>query len=167
MKAKKLAKYAMLVCVGLAFSYFESFIPISAILPGLKLGLANLVVLLLLCANDIKGTFAVNIVRICISSLLFGTPLSFMFSLFGGLLSTAVMALAKKIKNVSAFGIGVLGGAAHNIGQLAAAALTFKTLTVFTLLPWLTLLGGVCGALTGFTTLLLIKNKHVNKLFIR
>ena len=165
MKTKRLALYSMLVVVSLAFSYFETFIPTALLLPGFKLGLANLVVLLLIEYDDIKGAFAVNIVRIALASLLFGTPVSFLFSLFGGILSTAVMFFVKKAKNVSCFGVGVLGGATHNIGQLFAAAFVFKTISVLTLTPWLTLLGALCGAATGFITLLLIKNKHINKLF--
>lgn len=167
MKTKRLALWAILVTVGLAFSYFESFIPLSAIAPGLKLGLANLVVLLLLNSGDIKGAYAVNTIRVCIASLLFGTPMSFAFSITGALLSTTAMALVSKAKNVSPFGAGILGGAVHNIGQLIMAAAVFKTFSVFSLVPWLTLIGAACGALTGFTVLLLIKNKHINNLFSR
>lgn len=167
MKTKRLALYSMLVVASLAFSYFETFIPTSALLPGFKLGLANLIILLLLSHDDIKGAFAVNATRIALASLLFGTPLSFLFSLLGGTLSTAIMFFAKRIKDVSYFGIGVLGGVAHNIGQLIMAVITFKTFSVLTLTPWLTLLGALCGTATGFIALLLTKNKHINKLFIK
>ncbi len=165
MKAKKLTLYALLAVLGMAFSYLESFIPLSLIVPGLKLGLANGIVLLLLGARDIKGAFTVNIVRICLSSLLFGTPMSFLFSLIGGVLSTVAMIPAVKIPKTSLVSAGVIGGATHNLGQAVAACLTFGTASVLTLAPTLCLMGAVCGLLTGIVSNLLINNKHIHKLF--
>lgn len=164
MKTKKTVLYALLATLCLALSYLESFIPLDFIVPGVKLGLANTVSLLLAYHGKIKGAFAVNITRVLLSNLLFGTPMSAYFSLVGGVLSLMAVSLLCKTDKVSVFGASIIGGTVHNVGQLLAAATVFKTLSVTYYLPFLVLFGAVCGALTGFTALLLMKNKHINKL---
>ena len=164
MKTKKTVIYALLAVLSLALSYLESFIPLDFIVPGVKLGLANTISLLLAYNGKTKGAFAVNITRIVLASLLFGTPMSAYFSLVGGVLSLIAVALLCKTDKVSAFGASIVGGTLHNIGQLLAAATVFKTLNVAYYLPFLILCGAVCGALTGYVCLLLMKNKHINKL---
>ncbi len=164
MKTKKLTIYAMLLCIGLALSFLESLIPFS-FLPGVKLGLANLVVLLLLNQKDIKGSFAVNITRVTLVSILFGTPISFVFSLFGALLSITCMTLVLKINGVSLFGASVVGGTAHNLGQLIACTIIFKSLSVLHLSAYLLLFGAISGALGGIIVKILLNNSYIHKLF--
>ncbi len=164
MTTKKLTLYSLLVCIGLALSFLESIIALP-LLPGVKLGLANLVVLLLLNQKDLKGAFTINLIRVTLAAVLFGTPISFLFSLFGAVLSITLMALVLKLDGVSLFGASVVGGTAHNLGQLIACAIVFKNLSVLQLSAYLLLLGAVSGALGGIIVKLLLKNEFIHKLF--
>lgn len=164
MRTKKTVIYALLAVLSLALSYLETFIPLDFLVPGVKLGLGNTVALLLAYSGKIKGAFAVNITRILLCGLLFGTPVSLLFSLTGGIMSLIVTALISKCKKISVFGAGITGGTVHNTGQLLAAAVVFKTFNVAYYLPFLMLCGALCGAFTGLVCVLLLKNKHINKL---
>lgn len=147
---KRLTLYAMLVAVCLIVGYLESLLSISliAIAPGVKIGLSNAVVLTLICAGDIKGAWAVNIARICLAALLFGSPISFLLSLSGGLASTLVATLLCKAKSVSAVGISIAAATVHNVFQLIAA-MAIIGFGVIYYLPILIGLGAVCGAFCG------------------
>ncbi len=161
---KRLTLYAMLVTVCLIVGYLESVLSISltAIAPGIKIGLSNAVVLTLICTGDIKGAWAVNIARICLAALLFGSPISFLLSLSGGVASTLVACLLSRLKSVSIIGISIAGGVLHNVFQLVAA--TFITgAGVAYYLPILLLLGGVCGAFCGVMAQLVFSKSKIFK----
>lgn len=159
MKTKKLALYALLVALGLIFSYIESFINLP-LLPGVKLGLANGIVLLLLAVDRYKGAAIVNLVRIAVSSLLFANLTMFFFSVLGAALSLAIMILAKRLGSSLVF-TSFLGGVFHNIGQLVACFIVFGNFSPVYYLPFLVLAGAVCGLLIGTVCQLVIKNKSV------
>ncbi len=147
---KRLTVYALTVSVCLIVGYLESTLSLSliAIAPGIKLGLSNAVALSLIYNGDIKGAWAVNITRICLSALLFGSPISFLFSLSGGVASTAVSCLLSRLKSVSCIGVSIASGTVHNIFQLVAATV-FVGVGVVYYLPILLALGAVCGAFCG------------------
>ncbi|MDO4607637.1 MAG: Gx transporter family protein [Clostridia bacterium] len=145
---KQLTQYALFVAVCLIAGYLENLF-IVPVIPGVKIGVSNAIALMLIYRGDKKGAWAVNITRICLSSLLFGSPMSFLFSLSGGVASTAAACLISKTKNVSCVGISIASGTVHNIFQLIAAAF-FIGVGIIYYLPILILLGAVCGAICGF-----------------
>lgn len=147
--AKKVAFYGVTAAVCLVFSYVEALLPLSFIAPGIKIGLANGVALLLILKKDIKGAFLVNIIRIILLNLLFVSPFALVFSLTAGLLSTCVMWLASKIGKFGVIGFSVLGALTHNIVQVAVALIFFGTGVLF-YLPVLIFSAIISGAIIGF-----------------
>ena len=113
--AKKVALYGILTSLALIFGYIESLFSLSFIAPGIKLGLANSVALILLCYGDFRGAMLVNITRILLSALLFSSPFSLVFSLTAGILSVVIMRLLSGIKGVSVIGFSISGAAVHNL----------------------------------------------------
>ena len=114
--AKKTALLGMLVALAFVLSYIETLIPINLGIPGAKLGLANLVVMVALYTLGTKEAFALSMVRILLTGLTFSSMAAMLYSFAGGLLSFAVMYLAKRSKLFSAAGVSVLGGISHNAG---------------------------------------------------
>ena len=148
--AERVAYTAILVCVAMMLSYLEALLPYVP-LPGFKPGLANIATTVALFSLGLPSAVAVSILRISLSSLLFGSPVSFMFSLAGGLLSLAALAIYKIIlrRFVGLIGLGVTSSSAHCIGQSIAAAILYGTPLLFTYLPWILLLSIPTGILTG------------------
>lgn len=150
-KAKKIAFCAVMIALALALSYAERFIPLQLVIPmpGIKLGLANVVTLVAL--YRLKGRYALAIlVPRCILGALFGGGITgLFFSLTGGLLALLVMSLGKKCPIFSVYGVSVLGAAAHNIGQIFAAMMLLRSVYVAAYLPWLLIAAIVTGILTG------------------
>ena len=149
--AKKVALYGILTGLALIFGYIESLFSLSFIAPGIKLGIANSVALLLLCFKDFKGALLVNITRILLSALLFSTPFSLVFSLTAGIISVVIMKPLSGIKSVSVVGFSIAGAAVHNLVQLTVASLIFGR-AVWWYLPFLlasaVIGGGIIGALS-------------------
>ena len=145
--ARRVALSAVLCALSLLFSYLETFIPMPV--PGMKIGLANLIPLILLPTVGIPAAAAVSLSRIALSALLFGSPVSFLYSLAGGVVSFIVMVLAFRFRLFGLPGISILGGVAHNLGQIAVAVFALGTARILSLLPWLLLSGTVAGLAVG------------------
>ncbi|MBR4336553.1 MAG: Gx transporter family protein [Clostridia bacterium] len=145
--ARRVALSAVLCALSLLFSYLESFIPMP--IPGMKIGLANLIPLLLLPSLGAPTAACVSLLRIGLSALLFGSPVSFLYSLAGGVVSFAVMALVFRLRFFGLTGVSVLGGVSHNLGQIVVAILALGTRRVLVLTPWLILAGAVAGLAVG------------------
>ena len=124
--AKKAAYMGMLTALAFVFSYIESLLPINLGIPGVKLGLANLVVIVALYTMGVRAAFTLSLVRIVLAGFTFGSPASMIYSLAGGMLSLAVMAVARKAQVFSATGVSVLGGVSHNVGQIFVAILVME-----------------------------------------
>ena len=141
----------MLVALALALSYTERFIPLQLVipLPGVKLGLANIVTLLALYWMGWKSAFSILILRCILGSVFGGGITGLMFSLTGGLIAMALMALYKKVPFFSVYGVSILGAAAHNIGQILAAMVLMHSVYVAAYLPYLLLVALFTGAATG------------------
>ena len=154
--AKKIALYGILTSLALIFGYIESLFSLSFIAPGIKLGLANSVALLLLCFKDFKGTLLVNISRILLSALLFSSPFSLFFSLTAGILSVVIMGLLSGIKGVSPIGFSIAGAAVHNLVQLTVASLIFGR-AVWYYLPFLLASALIGGGIIGAVSLIIFK----------
>ena len=110
------------------FSYVEVLIPFNFGIPGIKLGIANLVIVVGLCFLKPHEVFLVSVLRILLVGILFGNGMSLIYSIAGGMFSLAVMLILKKSGGFSILGISVAGGVAHNIAQLAAAMLVVSTI---------------------------------------
>ena len=150
------ATYGMLISLAFIFSYIEAMIPIPMPVPGVKLGLANLVTIVGLYTVGIRGTAAVSLVRIVLVGFTFGNVSSMLYGLAGGTVSLILMILAQKTHWFSQIGVSIIGGIGHNIGQISVAALIVQTTGVFYYLPFLIaagiVAGGVIGLLGGLVT---------------
>ena len=147
--AEKVALYGILIALAFIFSYVEALIPLPVPVPGMKLGLANLVNVVGLYTVGAAGTIAVGLIRIVMVGFTFSNPGSMLYALSGGILSLAAMALAKKMDWFDKTGVSILGGVCHNIGQLSMAAWITGTASVFSYLPVLLVAGVITGAVIG------------------
>ncbi|MBY4797567.1 Gx transporter family protein [Collinsella sp. AGMB00827] len=145
----KAAHYGILVALALVAGYIEMLIPAPVPIPGIKLGLGNLVVLVTLVRMGTIGALAVTSAKAVLSSILFGNPQIMLFSLVGALLSWLVMALAYKSRMLSCISISVLGGVAHNAGQLMVVALLLTPQVALGSAPLLAASGMLAGAAIG------------------
>ncbi|MBQ2827356.1 MAG: Gx transporter family protein [Clostridia bacterium] len=168
--ARRIAYCGVFAAAAMIVSYLESFIPVGQLIgvPGLKLGLANILVAVAYFSLGASYAASVSLVRIVISSLLFGSVTSFVFSLFGGILSFTVLFLlgGQYKKSIGLIGISVLSAAAHNTGQILAASLVMSEISVFIYLPVLLIFSVPCGGITGTVaeiTLSLITGSRKNK----
>ena len=148
---KRIVLSAVLVSLALAFSYMERFIPLQMLipLPGVKLGLANVVTLIALYLLGTKSAFAILILRCFLGSLFGGGITGFLFSITGGLLSMTVMALCKNAPLLSVYGVSILGAAAHNVGQILAAMVLMHSVYIGMYLSYLLLVALFTGFATG------------------
>lgn len=149
MHGRKVAIFGVFTALALIFSYVELLIPINFGIPGAKLGLANLMTVLVLYKMGIKEALALSVTRIILSGFMFGNLFGILYSLSGGLLSFLVMVLLKKSDRFSVAGVSIGGGTAHNIGQLLVAMVVVKTYQVGYYLPVLLVAGEVTGLLIG------------------
>ncbi len=148
MKAKRVATFGIFVALAFLLSYIETIIPIPIPIPGIKLGLANLVVLAGLYTLGPKEAFVLSVVRILLVGLSFN-PSALMFSLGGGMLSCFLMIIFSKTKSLSTTGVSIVGGVSHNIGQIIVAAWVVNNILIVYYLPFLLISGAVTGALIG------------------
>lgn len=151
MKSRKIrvAVFGVFTALALIFSYIELLIPINFGIPGAKLGLANLIIVIVLYKAEWKEALLLSVVRIILSGFLFGNLFGILYSLAGGVLSLAVMALLKKAQIFSIIGVSMAGGVSHNVGQLIMAMLVVETYAVGYYLPVLLIAGLITGTLIG------------------
>ncbi len=157
-KAKRIALFGIMVALAFTFSYLESLIPFNFGIPGVKLGLANLVVVVALYVMKPGEAFFIAIIRIFLAGLTFGNVYSLAYSLCGGILSFIVMWLVKRTK-LSVIGVSMMGGICHNIGQITVAAIVMETVRIVYYLPVLIGAGLLTGLLLG-----VISNLIINRL---
>lgn len=148
-KKNRAAVFGVFTALALIFSYVELLIPINFGIPGAKLGLANLVIVIVLYKTDWKEALLLSVVRIILAGFLFGNLFGILYSLAGGILSLAVMTLLKKTGAFSVIGVGMAGGVSHNVGQLIIAMLVVETYAVGYYLPVLLITGLITGTLIG------------------
>ena len=146
---KKIAYLGLLIALACVFSYVEILIPVNIGVPGAKLGLANLVIIVALYTLGEGDAFLLSMLRIVLVGFTFGNMASMIYSLAGGILSFAVMVLAKKMKRLSVTGVSVLGGVFHNVGQIIVAILVVETASLIYYLPVLILAGTLSGVAIG------------------
>lgn len=150
MLAKKIAVSGVLIALAFIFSYIEVLIPFHLGIPGVKLGLANIVSLVTLYLLGEKEAAVITIVRVILTGFTFGSLYSMLYSMSGALLSLVFMIAAKRWNKFTMIGVSVLGGVMHNIGQLIMAAAVLKTVPFFYYTPVLILSGIITGIAIGF-----------------
>lgn len=146
---KNVARYALLVALAMVLSWLESLIVLPGMLPGMKVGLANLVVLFALYRLRLRDAACLSLVRVVLASMTFGNAYSFAYSLAGAALSLAVMAGLKKLDWFSILGVSIAGGVGHNIGQLLVAVAVLGTVRLGWYLPVLLVSGTLAGIVIG------------------
>ena len=158
--AYKLALCGVMTALALVFGYIEHLVPFPIGIYGIKLGLANLVVVVMLYKIKWHTALCINLVRIFLTFLLFGTATSLIYSLFGGILSFFVMLLIKSLKKptFSPVGASICGAIAHNLGQLIAAALLLDELRLAFYLPVLVIVGAITGTVIGLVSVIILKH---------
>ncbi len=157
MNTKKVALLGIATSLAMVLSFFETLIPPLVAFPGIKVGLANSVIVFLLCKLGWQYAAAVSLVRVCLSSLLFGNAQVFLFSLAGAFLSLCGMSLMKKTNLFSLISISVLGGILHNTAQIAVACFWTSTAEIVYYLPTLLISGTLAGAVIGIISGLIVK----------
>lgn len=157
MSGRRIAYLSLFLGLAMILSYVETLIPLSLIAPGMKIGLANLVTVFLLYRFRAWEAFLVSLLRVALSVLLFGTLLSFLFSLAGFLFSFLVMLILKKTGLFRTLTVSVTGGVLHNAAQLFMAALLLNSGAIVSYLPVLFAAGIVSGAVIGLLAGILIR----------
>lgn len=157
METKKVAGIGMMIALAFVLSYVESLLPISIGIPGVKIGLSNLVVMICLYQYSAKITFGVAMVRILLVGITFGNLYSMLYSMAGGILSFLVMLLLKKMKSFSVYGVSMAGGVCHNLGQILVASVVLRTKLLVYYLPFLMISGVVAGIAIGMVSGMMIK----------
>lgn len=148
-RATRLTLSAILAALAMIFSYIEFLVPFSVGIPGVKLGIANLVIVIALYALDFRYAFTINIVRILLNGFMFTGVFAMLYALSGGILSILVMGILKKTDKFSMVGVSMAGGVAHNLGQLIVAAIMVENLKMFLYFPVLLFSGMLTGILVG------------------
>ncbi len=156
-KTKRLTALALTVSFALILSYIESRIPALVPIPGVKAGLANIAVIFTLYKLGTKEAITVSIARVLLASILFGSPISLIYSVTGAVFSLVCMIFSKQLTGLKAVTVSVLGGVMHNVGQILAACVILGTGAVVYYLPYLMLSGTVAGIAVGVASALLIK----------
>ena len=153
-RVKMLAFSGMFATLALIFSYVEALLPIPVPVPGVKLGVANLVIIIALYRMGFRRALSINCVRIALAGLLFSGVFGMLYSFAGGLLSLSVMQLLKRTGLFSMVGVSMAGGVAHNLGQLIAACIVVATpslMSYFSVLLFTGLIGGILIGILAYT----------------
>ena len=145
----KIAYFGVFTALALIFSYVESLIPIHMGMPGVKLGLANLIIVFALYKMSIKEAYILSLVRIVLAGFMFGNLFAILYSLAGGMLSLTIMSILKKTDQFSVYGISIAGGVFHNIGQLVMAIIVLESVSIGYYFPVLLISGLVTGFVIG------------------
>ena len=156
---RRLTRCAVLTALALALSVAEGLVPLTILfpLPGLRLGLANLVTVYALCRLSGREALLILAARCLLGSLFAGNASALLFSLLGGTLAMLVMLALSRLPGLSVYGVSIGGAAGHNIGQMTAALITLGNTAVLGYLPFLLAVSLFTGALTGFVSALLLR----------
>ena len=154
--AKIVAFMGVFIALSMILSFLESKLP-SLMIPGIKIGLPNLVIVFLLYRFKWWQTLTVSFVRVLLTAMLFGNAQSFLFSIAGAALSIAGMMILKRIKGLSPIVVSIAGGILHNVGQIIAACIMTQTKEMVLYLPVLLISGILSGAVIGLVSGWLVK----------
>lgn len=164
-KTKKVALLGILTSVALILSYVEAILPpIWSAVPGIKMGFPNIVIIFILYRFGIKEAAIVSFIRIFIVALLFGNVMTLAYSCAGAFLSIVLMAVFKKINAFSVVGTSIVGGVAHNLGQILVAIFLFDTVQIGYYMAVLAVTGTIAGVFIGIAGAFLLKRLEKYKI---
>lgn len=149
MRSKQIALYGVFAALAVLMGYVELLIPLPLLVPGMKLGLANVILVIALYYMDAKSAFFISLIRVVLCGLLFQGFAGLLYSLAGALCSLGIMTLLQKMPKFSMIGVSIAGGVFHNIGQIIVAALVVENIKIAFYLPLLLISGIVTGFLIG------------------
>ena len=155
MKKSRVAFLGLFTAFAMILSFVESQIPTFVAIPGIKLGLPNIAIIIILYKFGYKEAITVSLIRVLLTSLLFGTMMSMLYSVAGAILSFIAMILLKKFLSIVT--VSVIGGVCHNIGQIVVACLVTETIQLMYYLPALIISGVVAGIVVGLVAALSYK----------
>ena len=156
MKTKKVAMLGLTIALAMIMSYIEALVPLSFAVPGIKMGLANIVIIFVLYKIGTKEAILVSLIRVILVSLLFSNVMAMAYSIAGAVLSLSVMWLLKKTDKFSFIGVSIAGGIMHNVGQIIMAVILLGTEQIALYLPVLIITGTATGVVIGIVSGLVI-----------
>ena len=159
MPTDKIAKMGLLICLGMILSYVETLIVLVPSVPGIKIGLSNALVILLLYTYGMGYCILYQLCRIVLTSLLFGNVFACLFSLAGAGYSLLIMYICKKIRFIDVSANSIIGGIAHNMAQLAVAAVLIHHASVWYYFPVLLLAGALSGYAVGMIGTIILRRR--------
>lgn len=154
---KRITYTGMFVAIAMVFSYLESMIPVNIAVPGIKLGLANMVTIVVMYRLRTSDAWIVSLVRVVLSSLLFGNMTVMVYSMAGAVLSLLVMTICRKRDLFGLLGTSILGGVFHNAGQIIMAAIFMKSGNIMLYMPVLCISGTIAGVCIGMAGAVLVR----------
>lgn len=157
METKKITQLGLFLAVSLVLSYFESVLPVMIAVPGVKLGLANIVTMLLLYRYGVGKAFIFMMVRVLLSGFLFSGVTGIIYSFAGGVLCIAIMGCLRKLPFFSMLGVSMTGAVFHNLGQIIVAWFVMENAHILYYFPVLCISGLISGLVIGFVSQLLIE----------
>lgn len=163
MKSKRIAYLAIFTACALILSFVETLIPpVYSAVPGIKIGLPNIIIIYTLYKISAFSAFSVSVIRVLLVALLFGNAMTLFYSFAGALLSLAIMVILKKTALFSVTGVSVTGAVFHNLGQIIVAILILDTVEIGYYMIILTLTGVISGVLVGILSSVLLKRtEHI------
>ena len=156
MKTKKVAMLGLTIAFAMIMSYIEALVPLSFAVPGIKMGLANIVIIFVLYKIGTKEAILVSLIRVILVSLLFSNVMAMAYSIAGAVLSLSVMWLLKNTDKFSFIGVSIAGGIMHNVGQIIMAVILLGTEQIALYLPVLIITGTATGVVIGIVSGLVI-----------
>ncbi|WP_028235262.1 Gx transporter family protein [Pseudobutyrivibrio sp. MD2005] len=156
MKTKRLTTLGLLMALAFVLSYVEYLLPLNIGIPGAKVGLANLVVMVALYSIGSKDALLLSFVRVLLVGFTFGNMAMMLYSMAGAVLSFFAMLLFKRTKLFTATGVSVIGGVFHNVGQIIVAIFVLETASLIYYLPFLIIIGTVSGVVIGIISSMII-----------
>lgn len=157
---KLTALCGVFIALALILSYLESLVPVNAAVPGVKIGLANLVTIIALDKLGIKPAVFISTGRILLAGMLFGNMTVILYSLAGAALSILVMSIVRRIRFFTVTGVSICGAVAHNLGQLIVASMVMENINIMYYMAVLAATGTIAGLLIGIFAGIIIKNIH-------
>ena len=164
MKTTKVALLGLFIALAFVLSYIEFLLPFSIGIPGAKIGLANLAVVVALFIGK-KDALVLSIIRVLLVGLTFGNLAMTMYSIAGAALSYLMMLVGMKTKKLSITGVSVLGGVFHNVGQIIVAMLVLETSGLIYYLPFLVIIGTISGVVIGVLAAMIVERLRLNLRF--
>ena len=157
-ETRRIALLGVLTSVALVLSYLEVMLPpISTAVPGIKMGLPNIIIIFLLYKFGLKEAVTVSLIRVFIVALLFGNVMTLAYSVAGAVLSLGLMTLFKKFDIFSQVGVSIIGGISHNLGQILVAIFLFDTIQIGYYMIILSITGTIAGVVIGIISSILVK----------